>query len=207
MIPAPVELPRKRREAARGRRSRAASCGREMQPRETCWARSRPSPASVGISFRDRRAASSAGFGGNLQTAPRHTAGLLAHVNARAVPPSPQTHVAGAPWFTAARRSRRCKALAPMLLKCASPCTRTARTSPRPRACFHYARALPSRLWQHRCYFKYVAIQSNTVAYQYWLFCGFRIQCPSSGKSSSFDGTPCRCNAEKNSRLCVYGTR
>jgi len=52
-------------------------------------------------------------------------------------------------------------------------------------------------------HFKYVASQSRNVLYQNWLFCGFEIQCPSSGKTASFEGTSCLCYAEKNSRLCV----
>jgi hypothetical protein len=56
-------------------------------------------------------------------------------------------------------------------------------------------------------YFRYVASQSRNVLYQSSLFCGFRIQWPSSGKIMSFDGTPCCWSAVKNSRLCVYGTR
>src|SRR5205807_2118923 len=51
------------------------------------------------------------------------------------------------------------------------------------------------------------ASQSKNVLYQNWLFCGFSTQCPSSGKTTSFDGTPCRCSALKNSSDCVYGTR
>ncbi len=41
-------------------------------------------------------------------------------------------------------------------------------------------------------YLRYVASQSRKVLYQSSLFCGFWIQWPSSGKSSSFEGTPCR---------------
>src|SRR5271156_2014231 len=55
----------------------------------------------------------------------------------------------------------------------------------------------------NRLYFRYFASQSRNVSYQNWLFCGFRTQWPSSGKSTSFDGTPCRCSAEKNSISCV----
>src|SRR5215469_4871721 len=39
-------------------------------------------------------------------------------------------------------------------------------------------------------YCKYFASQSRKVLYQSSLFCGFSTQCPSSGKSSSFEGTP-----------------
>ena len=53
----------------------------------------------------------------------------------------------------------------------------------------------------------YFFSQPNTSPYQARLFAGFRIQWPSSGKTTSFDGTSCRCSAVKNSRLCVYGTR
>ena len=56
-------------------------------------------------------------------------------------------------------------------------------------------------------YFTYVANQSKNVLYQSWLFCGFNIQCPSSGNTINFDGTPCRCSALNNSIDCVYGTR
>ena len=38
---------------------------------------------------------------------------------------------------------------------------------------------------------RYFASQSRNVAYQTWLFCGFSTQWPSSGKITSFDGTPC----------------
>jgi len=57
--------------------------------------------------------------------------------------------------------------------------------------------------YQFRAYFTYSAIQLSTTLYQYWLFCGFSTQWPSSGKISNFDGTPWVCSAEKNSRLCV----
>ena len=43
----------------------------------------------------------------------------------------------------------------------------------------------------------------KSVLYHSRLFCGFRIQCPSSGYTTNFDGTFCRCIAVKNSRLCV----
>src|ERR1700739_227087 len=56
-------------------------------------------------------------------------------------------------------------------------------------------------------YFKYVVSQSKNVLYQNWLLSGFNTQCPSSGNTTNFDGTPCRCNALKNSSDCVYGTR
>src|SRR5260370_15119550 len=56
-------------------------------------------------------------------------------------------------------------------------------------------------------YFTYVATQSKNVLYQNCAFCGFSTQCPSSGKTTSFDGTPCRCSALKNSSDCLYGTR
>ncbi len=56
-------------------------------------------------------------------------------------------------------------------------------------------------------YFRYVASHSRNVLYQNRLFCGFSIQWPSSGKTTSRDGTSCLCKAENNSRLCVYGTR
>src|SRR5260370_15186004 len=56
-------------------------------------------------------------------------------------------------------------------------------------------------------YFTYVASQSRNVLYQNWLFCGFKIQCPSSGKTTNFDGTPCPCTALQNSSDCVNGTR
>src|SRR5882672_2888436 len=56
-------------------------------------------------------------------------------------------------------------------------------------------------------YFVYLSTHSRNVLYQNWLFNGFNTQCPSSGKITSFDGTPCRCNALKNSNDCVYGTR
>ena len=52
-------------------------------------------------------------------------------------------------------------------------------------------------------YSRYAASQSENVLYQRRLFCGLRIQCPSSGYTTSFDGTFCRCIAVKNSRLCV----
>src|SRR5438876_929937 len=56
-------------------------------------------------------------------------------------------------------------------------------------------------------YLTYVASQSKNVLYQNCAFCGFSTQWPSSGKTTSFDGTPCRCSALKNSSDCVYGTR
>ena len=38
--------------------------------------------------------------------------------------------------------------------------------------------------------FKYTASQSRNVLYQHCEFCGFNTQWPSSGKITSFDGTP-----------------
>src|ERR1022692_4310930 len=51
------------------------------------------------------------------------------------------------------------------------------------------------------------SIQSMNVLYQSTLFCGFRTQWPSSGKSSSFDGTFCSCRAVNNSSAWLSGTR
>src|SRR6266478_3554452 len=56
-------------------------------------------------------------------------------------------------------------------------------------------------------YFTYIATQSRNVLYQNWLFRGFKTQWPSSGNTTSFEGTPCRWSVLKNSRDCVYGTR
>jgi hypothetical protein len=73
-------------------------------------------------------------------------------------------------------------------------------TKPSPRAAVNTTPFLNS-------YFTYAASQSKNVLYQNCEFCGFNTQCPSSGNTTSFDGTPCRCSALKNSRDCVYGTR
>ena len=43
--------------------------------------------------------------------------------------------------------------------------------------------------------FAYWFSHSITVAYQNWLFCGFKIQWPSSGNCTSFEGTFICCNA------------
>src|ERR1019366_677633 len=51
------------------------------------------------------------------------------------------------------------------------------------------------------------SIQSMNVLYQSTLFCGFRTQWPSSGKSSNFDGTFCSCRAVNNSSPWLRGTR
>jgi hypothetical protein len=56
-------------------------------------------------------------------------------------------------------------------------------------------------------HFVYLSTHSRNVLYQNFAFCGFITQCPSSGNTTSFDGTPCRCSALKNSSDCVYGTR
>jgi hypothetical protein len=56
-------------------------------------------------------------------------------------------------------------------------------------------------------YFVYLSTQSRNVLYQNFAFRGFITQCPSSGNTTSFEGTPCRCSALKNSSDCVYGTR
>ena len=56
-------------------------------------------------------------------------------------------------------------------------------------------------------YFIHCPSQSKNVLYQNCAFCGFKIQCPSSGNTISFDGTPCLCSVLKNSSDCVYGTR
>src|SRR6185437_345031 len=50
-------------------------------------------------------------------------------------------------------------------------------------------------------------IQSRTVWYQSKLFCGFRIQWPSSGKSTSFDGTFSCCSTVKSCRLWPVTSR
>ena len=50
-------------------------------------------------------------------------------------------------------------------------------------------------------------IQSINVAYHNSLFCGLPIQWPSSGKSISFDGVFCVCNAVKSCIPCPTGTR
>src|SRR5260370_5929882 len=56
-------------------------------------------------------------------------------------------------------------------------------------------------------YFIYCVSQSKNVLYQNWLFCGFSTQCPSSGKTTSFAGTPLPSSPLKNSSDCLYGTR
>src|SRR6266853_6750851 len=56
-------------------------------------------------------------------------------------------------------------------------------------------------------YFTYIPTQSRNVLYQNWLFSGFKTQWPSSGNTTSLEGTPCRWSVLKNSRDCVYGTR
>src|SRR6266481_8848137 len=53
----------------------------------------------------------------------------------------------------------------------------------------------------------YLSTQSRNVLYQNWLFSGFKTQWPSSGNTTSLEGTPSRCSVLKNSRDCVYGTR
>ena len=47
---------------------------------------------------------------------------------------------------------------------------------------------------KQRPYFRYFPNQSITFEYQNSEFCGFSIQCPSSGKTISFEGTPFNCN-------------
>ena len=68
-------------------------------------------------------------------------------------------------------------------------------------------RITPHRGFDLLPHFVYLSTHSKNVLYQNWLFTGFNTQCPSSGKITNFDGTPCRCNALKNSNDCVYGTR
>ncbi len=47
-------------------------------------------------------------------------------------------------------------------------------------------------------FFSHSPSHSSTVSYQSAEFCGLRIQCPSSGYSSSFAGTPCIFSAVNN---------
>jgi cold-inducible RNA-binding protein len=54
---------------------------------------------------------------------------------------------------------------------------------------------------------EYWLSHSITVAYQNWLFCGFKIQWPSSGNCTSFEGTFICCSAVKSCWLCPTGTR
>ena len=67
----------------------------------------------------------------------------------------------------------------------------------------------PLRLCVRSAYsfFTQESIQSMNVLYQSTLFCGFETQWPSSGKSSSFDGTFCSCSAVNNCIPCPTGTR
>ena len=57
------------------------------------------------------------------------------------------------------------------------------------RAELQFRRAI--RRHPHRYFFSHAC----TSTYQNALFCGLRIQCPSSGNTTSRDGTPCRCSA------------
>lgn len=70
---------------------------------------------------------------------------------------------------------------------------------------FRFARRAVERMFER--YLRYSASQSRNVLYQNCAFCGLSTQWPSSGKTTSFDGTPWRCSALKNSNDCVYGTR
>src|SRR5689334_9677322 len=45
----------------------------------------------------------------------------------------------------------------------------------------------------------YSLSQAKISSCQRLLFCGLRTQCPSSGKLTKRDGTPCRCSAVKSS--------
>src|SRR5580704_6559244 len=100
-----------------------------------------------------------------------------------------------APRFAAFARDLIGNQTPPITLKVnrAPPCARASLAEPAPITVF-------LRASDH---FKYIASQSKNVLYQNCAFCGFKIQCPSSGKTTSFDGTPCRCSALKNSKACV----
>src|SRR5580704_16634782 len=56
-------------------------------------------------------------------------------------------------------------------------------------------------------FFVQLSTQLRNVLYQSALFCGFRTQWPSSGKSRSSDGTLRICSAVKSSSACEYGMR
>ena len=56
-------------------------------------------------------------------------------------------------------------------------------------------------------FFSQESSQSMTVLYQKTLFCGFEIQWPSSGNSTSFDGTFWSCSAVNNCIPWPTGTR